>query len=369
MNESLRGRATGGIAAIFIAIVVLLAPTADASAAPTVTIKGNAYAFIFAGNESRLEGATIGIAEIPGLTTTAGPNGAYALEVPDETTITPYAEFDGYYTTHVQTFHTSGHDLNQVNFQMPELGTYNLLAAVVQAEQDADGRLSKCGIVSTFFERGGRSFTDFDDFHDFRPHGVAGSTATATPAAGRQLYFNESVIPDPAQESSSRDGGVLWVDVDTGVYEIQGQSETTRHASFVATCEPGRLVNANPPWGLYELAGNEEVNPAALPDTDVNASLLGAAAIRDGSRGRKVRLRIRTSEQVRVRVDIRRPVRQPGLRIGKGFRAGPGRHSLYVRIKRRVKPGAARLKAVLTDEAGNTKTAGVAITIPRSGRN
>ncbi len=106
-----------GLIAVAAASVFMLAAVAtEAGAASTVTIRGNAYAFIFAGNESRLEGATIGIAEIPGLTTTAGPNGAYALEVPDETTITPYAEFEGYYTTHVQTFHTSGHDLRPGQF-------------------------------------------------------------------------------------------------------------------------------------------------------------------------------------------------------------------------------------------------------------
>ena len=366
MSESPTRRISGLIAAATAAVAMLFALTAEAGAAPTVTIQGNAYAFIFAGNESRLEGAKIGVAEIPDLTTTAGPNGAYALEVPDDRTITPYAEIDGYYTTHLQTFHTSGRDLKQVNFQMPELGTYSLLAAVVQAEQDDEGKLSKCGIVSTFFERQGRSFADFDDFHDFRPHGVIGSTAVAIPAAGRQLYFNDAVIPDPAQESSSRDGGVLWLDVESGVYEIEGRSGTTRHSSFVATCEPGRLVNANPPWGLYELAGNEEVNPAALPDTEVNAALLGASAIRSGRRNRRIRLRVKTSEPLAVRVRVRQPARQPGLTIRRSFRVGPGRHLLYVKVRRALKAGAASARVKLVDDAGNSTRTRVAVSIPRA---
>jgi hypothetical protein len=51
---------------------------------------------------------------------------------------------------------------------------------------------------------------------------------------------------------SSDDGGVVWTGVPTGVYRITATSSTTRFASFVATCKPGRVVNANPPWGLYE---------------------------------------------------------------------------------------------------------------------
>jgi hypothetical protein len=41
--------------------------------------------------------------------------------------------------------------------------------------------------------------------------------------------------------------------VPTGVYRIAARHPSTRFASFVATCRPGRVVNANPPWGLHEL--------------------------------------------------------------------------------------------------------------------
>jgi hypothetical protein len=264
MPDSPSGRrATALLAATATTLMMLLACTAGARAASTVTIHGNAYAFIFAGNESRLEGATIGIAEIPGLTTTAGPNGAYALEVPDDRSLTPYAEFDGYYTTHVQTFHTSGRDLKQVNFQMPRLDIYEALAAVAGAEADPDsGRLVYSAVVSTFFEIGGRHLPDFDAFHDYRPHGVAGSTARLEPAAAEPIYFNADVIPEPGLESSSRDGGVLWKDLPPGTYRVTGSNPEKTHAGFTATCEPGRLVNANPPWGLYELAEGETADPA-----------------------------------------------------------------------------------------------------------
>ncbi len=228
-----------------------------------VTISGNAYAFVFDGNTDRLEGARIGIAELPGLETTAGPNGAYRLKVPDDTAITPFAEADGYYPTHLQTFRTSGSDLGQVNFQMPRLDIYRALAAVAGAELDPEtDRLAHSAIVSTFFEVAGRNLPDFDAFHDFRPHGVAGSTAELSPPAAEAIYFNADVIPEQGLEHSSRDGGVLWKDIPAGTYEITGLNPQTGHAGFVATCEPGRLVNAGPPWGLYELAPGEMVDPA-----------------------------------------------------------------------------------------------------------
>ena len=95
-------RATSAIAIglVLLACLVLLSRgTAGAEVrsgqADTVTLRGNVYAFIFGGNVSRLEGAVIRIAEIPGLEATAGPNGAWSMEVPDDTTITPYAELSG----------------------------------------------------------------------------------------------------------------------------------------------------------------------------------------------------------------------------------------------------------------------------------
>jgi hypothetical protein len=200
---------------------------------------------------------------LPGLETTAGPNGEYRLEVPDDTTVTPFAEADGYYPTHLQTFHTRGADLKQVNFQMPRLDIYRALAAVAGAELDPDtGRLAHSAIVSTFFELAGRNLPDFDTFHDFRPHGVSGSTAGISPPESEPIYFNADVIPEQGLTHSSRDGGVLWKDLPPGTYEVTGGNPDTAHAGFVATCEPGRLVNAGPPWGLYELAEGETRDPS-----------------------------------------------------------------------------------------------------------
>ena len=68
---------------------------------------------------------------------------------------------------------------------------------------------------------------------------------------------SSSVIPDRTLTQTSNDGGVLWLDVPAGVYRFSARHPSDRFASFIATCEPGRLVNANPPQGLYQLRPGE----------------------------------------------------------------------------------------------------------------
>lgn len=80
--------------------------------------------------------------------------------------------------------------------------------------------------------------------------------------AGKPVYFNSDVIPAAELDSSSGDGGVLWANVPSGDYLITGSHPSLRFSSFRATCRPGRLINANPPWGLFEMAPGEDENPA-----------------------------------------------------------------------------------------------------------
>lgn len=349
------------LAALGLLSLVAKGPAQAGESPETVTLSGNVYAFIFGGNESRLEGAVIRIEEIPGLQTVAGPNGAWSLEVPNDTTVTPYAEFPDYYTTHIQTFHTRDNDLRQVNFQMPEFRIYRLLAGIAQAETDPETELlTKCGIVSTFFQKEGRSFSDFDDLHDFRPHGVIGSTASLDPEVRPPTYFNSNVYPDPQQPSSSRDGGVLWTNVPTGVYQVSGVNPATRHASFVATCEPGRLVNANPPWGLYELAGNEETNPATLPgpepiivDKKVRAWAEEARVIRKRGITRSVKFRMEAREQVAWSATVNASGQVIGRREGR-LPAG-NRRSIRALLVPRSAAGPIRLTVEITDDDGNLR--------------
>jgi hypothetical protein len=240
----------GRVLAVFAICALCSCVWAASASARSVHIRGTAYEFN--NTTVRLEGATIRVAERPRIRATVRRDGSYDLVVPDRANITPYITATGYHTVYLQTFRTAGENLDRVNFQTPTESVYRALAALLDVPLDEDGELRQCGIVSTFSTRNVRDLP-FSGFTGYGAHGVAGATASATPALPEPVYFNEDVIPDPLQELSSIDGGVVWTRVPTGVYRVRAHHPTTRFASFVATCKPGRVVNANPPWGLHEL--------------------------------------------------------------------------------------------------------------------
>lgn len=235
-------------------------PPAAAARARTVRMSGTAYEFNRVA--IRLGGATIRIAERPRLSATVAADGSYALNVPAHARITPYIVASGYHTIYLQTFRTTGENLENVNFQTPTEGIYRALALILNVPLDADGNPARCAIVSTFSTRNVRG-VDFASFIAYGAHGVAGASAYGVPALPKPIYFNEQVIPDPSQQLSSVDGGVVWTDVPTGTYSVRARHPSTRFASFTATCRPGRVINANPPWGLHQLAPRNPAKVAA----------------------------------------------------------------------------------------------------------
>jgi hypothetical protein len=238
------------LVAVALVPLVAAAPAAAGSRA-TVHLRGTAYEFN--ATAKRLAGAKIRVAELPKVSATVRADGSYDLVVPDRAEVTPYVVAPGYHTIYLQTFTTDGEDLANVNFQTPSDAVYRALAALLDVDLDAAGDPKRCAIVSTFSTRNVRDL-DFAGFTGYGAHGVAGATATASPSLGPPIYFNEDVIPDRAQKTSSADGGVIWTEVPDGVYTVRASHPRTRFASFAATCKPGRIVNANPPWGLHELA-------------------------------------------------------------------------------------------------------------------
>ena len=256
-----RGRAGRAVAATLLSVALALLATAPAAGAKTVHIRGTAYEFNNTG--VRLGGATIRVAERPRLRATVGRDGTYDLAVPDRATVTPYIVAAGHHTIFLQTFRTAGEDLDRVNFQTPTEGIYRALAALLAVPLGPGGELRACAIVSTFSTRNVRDVS-FRQFTAYGAHGLAGATAFATPELPAPIYFNENVIPDPAQQRSSIDGGVVWTGVRAGVYRVRARHPSTRFASFVATCRPGRVVNANPPWGLHELGRQMPASVSAL---------------------------------------------------------------------------------------------------------
>ena len=236
----------------------LFTATADpAGRSDTVTIKGTAYRF---NDPEGIPGATIRAVGAPGAEATSRPNGSYALEVPDDTKVTPYIDAEGYHRIYLQTFRTDGRDLRRVNFQTPTEDVYMALADLLDVQLDENGDPARCAIVSTASTVKIRDLS-FAEFVAFGAHGVPGATASTKPSLGDPIYFNEDVIPDPSLAETSKDGGIIWTEVPRGNYKVRAEHPRKGFASFHATCRDGRIVNANPPWGLYELRRGEKQRP------------------------------------------------------------------------------------------------------------
>ena len=222
-------------------------------AAAPVHLRGTAYSF---DNQQPIAGALIRVAELPRIRSRTRPNGTYDLAVPRGATVTPYIQAQGYHGSYLQTFTNQDRSLDRVNFQIPTVATYHALAALLHVPLDENDNPARCVVVSTFSTKRIRNLS-FDEFIAYGAHGVAGATGRASPPLPKPIYFNENVIPDPSLTESSVDGGVIWLKVPRGVYRFSGRHPTTRFASFVATCKPGRFINADPPQGLYELRRGE----------------------------------------------------------------------------------------------------------------
>ncbi|MEN9643423.1 MAG: hypothetical protein RL238_92 [Actinomycetota bacterium] len=225
--------------------------------APTTTVaavghlRGTAYTF---NTPDPIAGATIKVVELPDVSAVTGADGSYELEVPAGATVTPYIEAEGHFGIHHQTFTVSddgdGLELDGVNFQTPSTPIYDGLKALVGGFTGKDPFEGGCVIVTTVGDPRmvGMSFDEFIEFH---PHGLAGATVAIDPLLATPIYFNDDVLPDQAQQTTSIDGGVLWPNVPPGEYTLTATLEGHEFATVHARCEDGWVVNANPVWGLH----------------------------------------------------------------------------------------------------------------------
>ncbi len=356
MPRAPHGRATGVAAvAMLFALLFLTAPggalAKKKTGLPPVHVRGTVYTF---DDQTPIAGATVRVAELPSLSTQTGPDGSYDLLVPDGTKLTPYADAVGHHRIYLQTYVSQGRDLERVNFQMPTDAAYNGLALILKAPRDANNELVSCAVVSTFSTVHVRDLS-FNDFVAYGAHGVAGATAGASPALPNPVYFNESVIPDASRTDSSVDGGVVWPVVPAGVYRFTAHHPSTRFAPFRATCEPGRVVNANPPQGLYELRPGEQV------DSSVAASLASAHFDLSGSQAR-LKVRVKAREYAAVSGVLRRGKKARAKRRTKGF--APGKRALAFPISHGLAGKRIAVTLTVEDGQGNVKTLARKLRVP-----
>ena len=197
-----------------------------AAASKAVHVRGTVYTF---NDASPIAGATVRVAELPGVVASTGVDGSYDLEVPDGTTVTPHVTAAGHHGIYLQTFVTAGKDIRRANFQTPTDDVYSALAALLAVPLDENGDPRNASWSPPSSTAAVRDLS-FAEFAAYGAHGVAGATASATPALPDPIYFNSSVIPDRSLTESSDDGGVIWLGIPRGVYRFRADHPTARFA-------------------------------------------------------------------------------------------------------------------------------------------
>lgn len=330
---------------------VAAAPAGAAKPLGSVHMRGTVYTF---DNQVPIAGATVKVAELPGVSATSGADGTYDLVVPDGTAVTPYAEAAGHRALHTQTFVTEGRDMERVNHQIPTTGAFQFLAGILAVPMDANDNPVECAVVSTFSTVNVRDVS-FAEFVAYGAHGVAGATGSATPALGKPTYFNDSVIPDASKTESSIDGGVVWTRIPAGVYRFSAQHPTTRFANFRATCVPGRVVNANPPQGFYELRPGEEL------DTAVDARLARPSVV---GRGSRLKIKASGGEYVSVAGELLKGAKRVGRSVPEGYRPGPRR--LFFKLGDGLAGRRLTVRVTAEDGEGNVTVLQRKLRVPRA---
>jgi hypothetical protein len=343
----------------------------DAAEVGTVTISGVVYAFF--GIDDHAPGAVIRVDEFPALSAPVALDGSYSIEVPDGENVTLYADPpETYERTYLQTFRTSGQDIEKAHFQLPRTWHYNAFSNLLEIPRDEDGKIEDCAIVSTFSIHEARDAVDFDPgFKDVYPHGLPGSTATISPAAtgikgATYFAFEPLILPDPTRTESSVDGGVLWTEVPPGYYWLEPDHPTERMAPFLAHCENGRVINASPPWGFYELKPGEEPDPAVMatpPDKVVDATVARRAVVRRTGDRRTVAVTVTAREALQATVTVKRGSRSLAPAVRKSLK--DGKRGILSIVRRTVSRGPATVTVILKDGAGNTARATRRVAIPR----
>lgn len=259
--------------AALLALLCLFAvsTTVEGQTATTGSISGNAYTF---NTRNVIAGATIRSVEFPDVSTTTAADGSYTLEFPAGSSVTLYIEAAGHESIRIQTFtldeEHEGTNVVGANFQTPTTAVYDGLRALITHYTGRDPFEGGCVIVTTVGMAELRGMP-FEEFIRFAPHGVAGATATISPAAASPIYFNESVVPDNTEVTTSNDGGVLWPNVPPGRYVLSAQHPSVHFTTATVDCQVGEVVNANPVWGLHAVEPPDTsttTDPASTTTTD-----------------------------------------------------------------------------------------------------
>jgi hypothetical protein len=207
---------------------------------------------------------------------------------------------------------------------------------------------------------------DYRTYWENTPHGVPGATSIEYSAIEGPVYFNEFVIPDKTKTSTSEDGGIIWPVVPTGSFRISTSAPDAEFASFLATCAPGRIINANPPWGAYQLNPGEK----PLGASNVAGKVAKINAYRKG-KSRMISIKVDSGEALTVTASY--ITKGLGKRLSRsGYLMKPVKTSVGSRVIKLRGPGLlpkrkvrVRVHVTLKDASGVKFSKGFPLTLPK----
>lgn len=241
---------------------------ADCSGKPAqVKVIGDVMPFLSEVGGKRVEGAEISILEYPDKTVTTGPDAHFEFDGLDAgSEVTLVMEHADYRTTQTATVTLGEHGAHPFTIQAVSKALFNGLSALVPTKPDMD---KNCVVATTVTRSGGSLFV-------LLRQGEAGaevSLSPAVPAESGPVYFNESVLPDVKQTSTSKDGGVVFVNVPPGEYTLSATKPGLVFEPAHVTCRAGLVVNAGPPLGvLAHVIGADPAGGEAYPEDPYSAS-------------------------------------------------------------------------------------------------
>ena len=166
----------------------------------------------------------------------------------------------GYPESQTAVIEAGDQNINDITFQVPDNNLFAMLK--IGLEQGFTQYLgfpyeidvtNNCQIVTT----AGKAWASM--LLDRFPHGEPGAIGIIEPVYPfpmlGPIYFNEEVMPDPGLQSTTVDGGILWVNCPEGEYTLTAEKEGVTFRSMRIKARPGILLNASPP---YEIKSDQE---------------------------------------------------------------------------------------------------------------
>jgi hypothetical protein len=218
---------------------------ADCSGLPAkVSVEGDVLAFFTEVRGPRVAGAKVSILEHPEMTFVTKSDAHFRFDGLEEgTDVTLVVEHADYETTQTNTVTLGAGGIDPFPIQVVSTSLFNAVAALVPLPVEEKDH---CVIATTAARMGGSLYVALRQ-------GMPGVTVALDPAPAKEsgpLYFNESVVPDPKQPSTTIDGGVLFYRLEPGDYTMSAKKPKTAFGTARFRCRAGIVVNAGPPMGI-----------------------------------------------------------------------------------------------------------------------